>query len=190
VLEQQRLKETGNQTLVLKINYKENAGNVNNMAQPNPNGANGIQSDPREQVCWDFYIKGIQENRENAYKAAIDAGYAVDTARNITMNDWFKERLGKLKRKEMFSKAERNLDFVLDMEVEEEGKINPQLLKIKTDVSTTIAKTLGKQEGYSERTELTGAQGKDLTVNVIQYGNHSTSQLLSEGISATPPTSD
>lgn len=137
------------------------------MSIPNPNGANGTQSDPREQICWDFYVKSIQENRENAYKSAIDAGYAEDTARNITMNDWFKERLRKLKRKEMFSKAERNLDYVLDMVVEDEGKINPQLLKIKTDVSTTIAKTLGKEEGYSERTELTGKDGEQLQPQTI-----------------------
>jgi len=123
------------------------------MANTNPNGANGTQSDPREQICWDFYVKSIQENRENAYKSAIDAGYAEDTARNITMNEWFKERLRKLKRKEMFSKAERNLDYVLDM----------------------VAKTLGKEEGYSERTELTGKDGKDLIVNVVKYDNDTAS---------------
>src|SRR3990167_11446277 len=129
---------------------------------PNPHGANSVQSDPREQVCWDFYIKGLSENRENAYKAAKDAGYSEGSAVNITTREWFIERKGKLRRNDMLGKAERNLDKVLDLEVQDlKGEINPQLLRIKMDVSTTIAKTLGKNH-YSERTEHTGADGKDL----------------------------
>lgn len=148
-------------------------------SKQNPYGANGTQSDPREQTCWDNYIKSITENRENAYKSAIDAGYAEDTARNITMNDWFKERIGKLKRKDMFSKAERNLDRVLDLD-ENNKEINPQLLKIKIDVSTTIVKTLGKNEGYSERQELTGKDGQELKgITIVKHyasGDQSTSE--------------
>ncbi len=127
----------------------------------NPNGANGTTSDPREKIMWDFYVEGLAQGRENAYEAAIKAGYEETSAKKITVNRWFTERKAKLRRKEMLEKAERNLDRVLDLEVEEEGKINPQLLRIKTDVSTTVAKTLGK-EAYSERSELTGKDGKDL----------------------------
>lgn len=130
---------------------------------PNPNGANGTTSDPREQVCWDFYVESITQNRENAYESAIKAGYSIDSARNITMRDWFKERLGRLKRKDMLSKAEKVLDKTLNYSVEdEEGKIKTDLLRIQTDVAKHITETLGKNEGYSKRNELTGADGKDL----------------------------
>ncbi len=132
----------------------------------NPNGANGTTSDPREQICWDFYI---EDNLNNAYAAAIKAKYSEDSARNITTRDWFKERLGKLRRKGMLSKAERNLDKVLDMEYEKiskegETKTNTEVLKVVVDVSKTVVTTLGKDDGYSTRTEQTGKDGAPIHV--------------------------
>src|SRR3990167_9259658 len=122
--------------------------------QTNPNGANQYTSDPREQICWDNYIKTILNGQENAYQSAIDAGYEEATARQITVRSWFIERKDKLRRKDMLSKAERNLDKKLDLVcVNDEGKIVPELLKIQVDVSKTIVQTLGKNEGYSTRTE-------------------------------------
>lgn len=116
---------------------------------PNPNGANATQSDPREQTCWDNYVTSILEGRENAYKAAIDAGYSEANAKNITMRDWFKERLGKLRRKEMFSKAEKLLDKAMDhSHVDEEGKVNVPLLAVQTKVATTLISHLGQDDGY------------------------------------------
>lgn len=126
----------------------------------NPNGANGTTGDPREQKCWDLYIESITNQRENAYQAAVTAGYSEDHSRNITMQGWFKERLAKLKRKDMFSKAERLLDKTMTYEpIDEEGKINVPLLAVQTKVATTLVTTLGKDEGYSTRTELTGENG-------------------------------
>lgn len=135
---------------------------------PNPNGANGFTSDPREQKCWDFYLKGIIAGIENAYQSAIDAGYSEDSARNITMRDWFKERLGRLRRKDMLSKAERNLDKTLDLNTtNEQGKEDSALLKIKVDVSKTIVTTLGKDVGYATRQETTGKDGGAVEVKAI-----------------------
>lgn len=134
------------------------------MSTPNPNGANGTTSDPREEVCWELYVKN---NLENAMQCAIQAGYSEDHSRNITLQGWFKERLSKLRRKEMLSKAERNLDKALDtVYLSEEGKIQPEVMRIVMDVSKTVAATLGK-EHYSTRTEQTGADGKDLPTPII-----------------------
>ena len=133
------------------------------MAGTNPNGANGTTSDPREQVMWDIYVAKIAKGIENAYESAIEAGYEEATSRQITVRSWFIERKSKLKRKEMLSKAERNLDKTLDLiTLNKEGLEDPQLLKIKVDVSKTIVSTLGKDEGYSTRSELTGKDGNDL----------------------------
>jgi hypothetical protein len=123
---------------------------------PNPNGAGRYTSDPREQICWDFYIEALTGGIDNAHAAALKAGYTESTAITVTSRTWWQERKARLRRKDMLSKAERNLDKVLDLEVEETSeagtKINPALLKIKTDVSVTIAKTLGNKH-YSEKTE-------------------------------------
>ena len=119
--------------------------------------ANQSTSDPREQICWDLYVESITKGEANAYKAAIKAGYSKDHSRNITLQGWFKERLSKLKRREMLSKAERNLDKIMDLPLEDKANV-------VLDASKFIAKTLGKDEGYSDRSELTGKDGKDITL--------------------------
>lgn len=138
------------------------------MAETNPNGANGTTSDPREQVCWDYYLETLQAGQTNAYQSAIKAGYSESSATTITTREWFKERLANLKRKSMLSKAERNLDKVLDYEVENDKGIDKDLLRIQVDVSKFITGTQGKEKGYSNRTELTGANGKDLPTPIME----------------------
>lgn len=114
---------------------------------PNPNGANGTTSDPREQICWDFYIEG---GLNNAYEAAIKAGYSEDSARNVTIRDWFKERLGRLRRKDMFSKAEKVLDKTLDYQTEnDKGEVKTDVLRIQVDVAKHLTEKLGEKEGYN-----------------------------------------
>ncbi len=128
----------------------------------NPYGANGTTSDPREQVMWDIYVAKMAKGIENAYESAVEAGYEDATARQITVRSWFIERKSKLRRKDMLSKAERNLDKVLDFDMlTEEGKVNTPVASLVTQVSTTVVKTLGKED-YSERIEQTGKDGKDL----------------------------
>ena len=134
--------------------------------------ANQHTSEPREQKMWDIYVTNLLKGIDNAYKAAIDAGYSEDHSRNITMQGWFKERNARLKRKDMLSKAERNLDKVLDTSYHNaEGEIKPDIMKIVVDVSKTVVSTLGKDDGYSTRTEQTGKDGKDLimptAINIV-----------------------
>ena len=120
----------------------------------NPNGANGTTSDPREQVCWDFYIESITKGQVNAYESAIKAGYSEDHSRNITLQGWFKERLEELERKEMLSKAEKKLSRTLEYNVEDEkGNIKTDLLRIQVDASKHLTSTLGRNKGYSTKTE-------------------------------------
>lgn len=134
----------------------------------NPNGANGTTSDPREQIMWDIYVAKLSKGIENAYESAIEAKYSEDHSRNITLQGWFKERLSKLKRKEMLSKAERNLDKTLDLvTLNKEGLEDPQLLKIKVDVSKTIVQTLGKDIGYSTKTETDVTSGGESLVPIL-----------------------
>ncbi len=137
---------------------------------PNPHGANGVTSDPREQVCWEFYVESIINGQENAYASAIKAGYSEDSARNVTMRDWFKERLGKLKRKDMLSNAEKLLAKVIMYEhMDEDGKVNVPLLAQQIKVSETLVTTLGKNDGYSTKneTDITSG-GQPINIQVAQ----------------------
>lgn len=141
------------------------------MAETNPYGANGTTSDPREQKMWDIYVTNLSKGIDNAYEAAIQAEYTESSAKNITLTGWFKERKAKLRRKDMLTKSERVLDETLDMDtVNKEGAIDPQLHKIKVDVAKTIVGTLGKDEGYSTRSEITGANGEPLQISVEDKG--------------------
>lgn len=144
---------------------------------PNPNGANATTSDPREQIAWDLYVQSVTDGRENAYQSAITAGYSEDSARNITMRDWFKERLGRLKRKDMLSDAEKLLHKTIRYDhVDKDGNIKVDLLRVQTDVAKTLAQTLGKSEGYSTRNELTGAGGKDLPTPLLHVLDNNSDQ--------------
>lgn len=125
--------------------------------------ANQHTNDEREQKCWDFYIESVVNGTENGYESAIKAGYSEDHSRNITMQGWFKERLSKLKRKDMLSKAERVLEKTLTYSTEdEEGNPKADILRIQTDVAKHVTSTLGKNEGYSTRTEIAGKDGEPI----------------------------
>lgn len=141
------------------------------MAEPNPNGANGTTSDPREQIMWDIYVKNLDSGVDNAKQAALDAGYTESSANKITVCSWFAERKDKLRRKGLLSKAEKVLEKTLNYDTEtiafdkggnlitnDEGRphliTNTSLLKIQADVAKTVATTLGSKEGYVSKTEL------------------------------------
>ena len=131
---------------------------------PNPNGANGNTSDPREQPFWDFYVAN---NFENAYQCAIKAGYKKDAAKNITTTEWYAERMRKLRRKDMLSKAEKVLDKTLSYSTEDkEGKVQTDILRIQTDVAKHVTETLGK-DAYSKRNEQTGKDGNPIEHAVV-----------------------
>ena len=149
------------------------------MVRSNPNNANQYQLDPRQKLCWDFYVNPKSETFGNAYQSAVKAGYEEDTAKQITVTTWFIE---KTRRLNMLNKAEKVLDEMLDLETQtikedEDGeqiiKIDPALVKIKQDTAKFIAERVGKAEGYSTRTEHTGAEGKDL---IIKFDNAFTSE--------------
>lgn len=129
------------------------------MAETNPNGANQYQLDPRQKLCWEFYVNPNSETFGNGLKSAIKAGYEEGTANQITVAAWFRD---KLRRFNMLEKAEKVLDKTLEMKsTNDEGVVQVDLLRVQTDVAKHLTKTLGK-EHYSERTELTGPEGKDL----------------------------
>lgn len=131
------------------------------MADTNPNGANQYQLDPRQKLCWEFYINPKSETFGNGMQSAIKAGYSESHSATITTETWFQE---KVRRLNMLSKGEKVLDETLDYDPidPESGKIDSSIARIKLDAAKHVTSTLGKDEGYSSRQENTGAGGKDL----------------------------
>jgi hypothetical protein len=127
----------------------------------NPNGANQHLFDPRQKLCWDLYINPKSETFANATQSAIKAGYVADYADQITTSEWF---LVKLRKLNMVNKAEKNLDNALETNYIdiETGEIRSDVMRIVMDVSKTIVTTLGKDDGYSTRSEHTGKDGEKL----------------------------
>lgn len=135
------------------------------MPKTNPNGANQYLYDPRQKLCWEYYVDPRSETFGVARRSAMKAGYTVGTANQITTEQWFIE---KLRRLSMLSKAEKVLEETLVMDVkvpiivdgETVGeKIDPALAKIKQDTAKFVASTQGKDQGYSTRSEITGING-------------------------------
>lgn len=126
----------------------------------NPNGANQYLFDPRQKLCWELYISPKSETFGNATQSAVKAGYEWGTANQITTAEWF---LGKLRKLNMVNKAEKNLDKALETDYRDaNGDIRSDVMRIVMDVSKTVVTTLGKDEGYSTRNELTGKDGEKL----------------------------
>jgi len=115
--------------------------------------------------------------RQSAMKAGFEESYANVIMADSTGNEWVKEII---KDYNMLSKAESNLNKLLD-ETDD--------IKVRADITKFVAKTLGKNK-YSERQEITGKDGGDLKVNVINYGDNDTIQVPTENVPDTTTESN
>lgn len=116
-------------------------------------GGNQYKADPRQQLFLANYLDPKSKTFSNAMQSALAAGYAQEYSESLTaqMPAWLSENLGKRK---LLVKAEKNLDTHLESKDE----------RVNLDATKFTLKTLGKDDGYSERTEHTGKGGKDLYV--------------------------
>lgn len=60
--------------------------------------------------------------------------------------------------------AEKNLEAILSI-----GVNDKESLRVVADMSKFTAETLGKDKGYSKRSELTGKNGEELTPVLVQF---------------------
>lgn len=113
--------------------------------------------DDRQMKFLEYYLNPKSETYTNALQSALKAGFAQEYAESITckMPEWLAEAVG---RNERLIKAEKVFDECLELDA---GK-DSGLLKIKQDTAKFLAETIGKDKGYSKRSELTGKDGKDL----------------------------
>ena len=81
----------------------------------------------------------------------------------------FRANLQKFKHEKLVRKAETQLDILLDSEDE----------RIQTSNLQFTLKTLGKDQGYSERTEITGKDGDKLAITFDNAFNETTRETES-----------
>lgn len=137
--------------------------------------------DPRQKRMWTAYVKPNSSTFGNAYASAKKAGYAELSSRRITSMGWFKS----FKRRfNLLGKAEKVLEKTLDMDtLDAEGREQADLLRVQVDSAKFVAKTLGKDEGYSERNELTGRDGEGIVfmpVELLEKYNLSKKEEIEE----------
>ncbi len=137
------------------------------------------QLDERQIKFLSFYLNPNSETYMSVRASALKSKFSESYADNLThlLPDWLSENIGK--RKSMLVKAERNLDNMLDLETKqliitmvgvlkdgkgnEIKKENPNLLRVKADVSKFVAERLGKKD-YGKEDE-----GKGDTYNTIIF---------------------
>jgi len=128
---------------------------------------------PMQKLCWDNYTNPKSKTFSNASASARNAGFSSTYARTVMTREWFKQRQLKMG---LLGKAERVLNKVMSIEctTDKEGQERADILRVQVDAAKHVTKTLGKDEGWSERQELTGAGGEPvvfLPAELIQKYN-------------------
>jgi hypothetical protein len=110
--------------------------------------------DRRQQEFLTNYFAPESPSYLNAYRSALACGYRDEYAQNITaqMPKWLSEQLSYKDR--IVTKAKRRLEEFID---EKSDK------RVASDMVKFTLKTLGKEEGFTERTE---SVSKSLNVNI------------------------
>lgn len=113
---------------------------------------------PQQELFLSAYTNPKSETFGNALQSALKAGYTREYSESITaqLPDWLSESLG---RSRIVQKAERNLDIALEGGLDDPEKGGKPIQWKATEMAL---KTQGKDLGYTERTEVTGKDGKDL----------------------------
>lgn len=132
------------------------------------------EMNPQRKLFKEYYCNPTSDTFNLIYESALKAGFSKSYSKVLmsdsTGNDWVKRIIKNYKLK---NKAERVLEEMLDMPtevtVEKEDityvKIDTGLVKVKQDSAKFILDRLGKDDGYTTRTELTGKDGVDLIPN-------------------------
>lgn len=132
--------------------------------------------DSRRSVFFSHFLNPNSKHFKNIYSSAIAAKFSKQEANLIQHEPWFLHGVGPKRREEIFT---NNENFLLELSqlntLTEEGKQDPQLLKIKLTAALAGLEGLGK-DYYSKRTE---ENKTNVNVNIfkvldqIQSGSYS-----------------
>ena len=144
----------------------------------NPRGRAGYEE--KQELFWTIWLRLWREGRPSILAAGQAAGFSLNTSRNIGATQWFKDRKATLKRKSMFSRAEANIAKILSeeyktMQLQDDGSqkvfIDKDVMKVVADVSKTVVTHLGKDDGWSTKTEVQGNMGGNINIKSISYAD-------------------
>lgn len=125
---------------------------------------------PQQQAFRKAYCNPKSPTFANALQSGLAAGFSQEYSENITSLNpqWLSEMLGD---EEMLADAENALREAMNYDVKNGGKkVDVGVAGIKLKAATFTSETLGK-ERYSKRQEMTGADGKDLQITVVNYAD-------------------
>jgi hypothetical protein len=117
----------------------------------------------RRELCWKYYLETVRDGNPSARASAIRAGFSENTAINIGNIKWFKDKKDKLRQSKMMTNSERNLARFVNMSITklkkledgtEEEVFDIEKAKLVADISKFILSTIGKDKGYSSKTEV------------------------------------
>jgi transposase len=102
----------------------------------------------------------------------------IQSQLDISSNTWdtwvyrdtqgFRDNLIKWRNEKLLKKAEKISNEILDMgHVSDEGRVDSNILRVKQKESEFVRETVGKDFGYSKRSELTGKNGGSISVEAI-----------------------
>lgn len=125
---------------------------------------------PQQLLFKKYYCSPKSETFGNASKSAIRAGFSEEYASVITTQktEWFSEIMAGI---HLLDLAEEALEEAITYDVKNGGdKVDASIASIKAKSAQFVAERLGK-ERFATRQEHTGADGSDLKVQVINYGD-------------------
>ena len=105
--------------------------------------------DARQNLFWSFYLLQDSATFSNATQSALRAGFKGNSAKQVVTTVWFKSGMQKC---ELLRKSKDVLEKTLDESSKD--------MKLAQDTAKFVARTLGKSDGFSERTEMTGRDGE------------------------------
>ena len=128
---------------------------------------NQYVSDPRQAAFLKAYLDPNSKTFSNALQSGIAAGYSEEYSKTIISKelDWVSESV---KDKKLIEDAEKALQEAVNYPtMDETGKVDAGVAKIKQDTAKFITSRLQKNK-WSDRTEHTGKDGKELPQPIIQ----------------------
>ena len=128
---------------------------------------------PQQQEFLKAYLNPKSETWSNAKRSALASGYSEEYSDNIMslMPDWLSDNIGD---SILVQKAMKNLGLALDGGLDDQEKGGRPLQMRATEFTLR-----GIQKNkWSERQEVTGADGKDLQIAIIKYGEDTTTTSI------------
>lgn len=128
---------------------------------------------PQQELFLASYTDPKSATFGNALQSALKAGYTQDYADNIMalLPDWLSENIGDMK---MVKKAEKNLNAILEMDMDD-----PSKAKLVQDTSKFVVERLNKKK-YSQRQELSDPDGNAIplqTINITPITTNGTKEI-------------